>query len=135
MKKLKALFLLGIIALVSCEEVTDPLNCSPTIVCTEQFESFSFDLTDSDNQPILLDNFYSQNLDNGNIYDFSDASDQLSGNTYIIITDAQRNELKQEGTTIRFFGEKDGQIIVQEDFLIGHDCCHIVPLEGIGVGN
>ena len=133
--KLKVLFLLSVLMIVACEESAAPVECNEDIACTEQFVMFTYSPKDNENQAIILDGYYSQNMDNGNIYDDFQEQDFLDAGVYMVITDQQRGDLKKNGTTIRFFGQKDGNVIIQQDFLIGHDCCHIVPLEGPGVGN
>ena len=123
--------MLSCLTYVACEDLNQADDCATDIVCTQQFEIHTYTLLDSIDQPIILDNYYSQNLENGNIYDFdAELTDFLAANEYLIITDAQMNELKRSGTRIRFFGEKNGEIIVQEDFLVGHNCCHIEVFEG-----
>ncbi len=122
-----------VILMAGCADGINPIECGTNLMCTDQFEIHIYEAVDGENNPITLDSFYSQNLDNGNIYDFSEHVDIVDGNTYVVITDAEMDEVKRNGTTIRFFGEKDGEVIIQEDFLVGHDCCHIVVLEGPGV--
>lgn len=133
--KYKLLFLLSLFIIAGCESSTEPTECDENIACTEQFVMFTFSPTDSEDQPIYFDAYYSQNIDNGNVYDSFDEQDFLDAGTYMVITDQEMEEVKKDGTTIRFFGQKDGQVIIEQDFLIGHDCCHILPLEGPGIGN
>ena len=136
MKKIGLMMLVGIAFLgLSCEETQAPLECDLDLVCTENFVSLSYRPQDELDNGILLDNYYSQNLDNGNTYDFRNPDLARADSSYVLITDAQINEVQSSGTVIRFFGEANGQIIVEQDFLVGHDCCHVVLLQGPGTSN
>jgi len=128
--KYSILILFTFLIFIGCEVASDPLDCESPTICTEEFVTFTYSPKDNEGQTIVLDAFYAQNMDNGNIYDDFQEQKFLNSGVYIIITDAEMNEVHSKGTTIRFFGQKGGQVIIQEDFLVGHDCCHIVPLEG-----
>jgi hypothetical protein len=133
--KYKFLFLLSILIIAGCEESSGPDDCPENIGCTEQFVMFTFSPTDSEDKPVYFDAYYSQNMDNSKVYDSFDEQDFLDAGTYMVLTDQEMEDLKKTGTVIRFFGQLDGDVIFEQDFLIGHDCCHILPLEGPGVGN
>ncbi len=116
----------------SCTNEDDSLNtsdCPADIVCTLVFTSLTFSPKDANNQPISLDSFYAQNLDNGNTYSIS-SGNLLNTTTFTVITDNEIDEIQRNGTNIRFIGLQGDQIVVQQDFVVGHDCCHVVPLSG-----
>ncbi|MFT6872984.1 MAG: hypothetical protein ACJAVN_001998 [Roseivirga sp.] len=133
MKKLIYSILLINLVVFSCTNEDDGMNnisdCPTDIVCTEIFVSLTFSPKDINNQPITLDSFYAQNLDNGNTYS-TENNDFAQENSYIVVTDAQIGEINKAGTNIRFIGLKGDEIVVQQDFMIGHDCCHVIPLNG-----
>ena len=134
MKNLRLLpLLIGSFMVISCGEEQIPEECLEEIVCTAHLEIFTFQVNDSNGNPTTLDGYYSQNMENGNIYDLSGFFHDFQSGHYAVISDEQLKEIKKNGTIIRFIGEKNGQIAVQEDFLIGHNCCHIVPLQGKGI--
>ena len=127
------LVLCTVLTVFSCDEQSAPLQCPPDLACTEIFISFAYAPLDNTDEPLLLDTYYSRNLDNGQTYTFGEADDTRTLGNYTVITDAQIEEINATGTFIRFIGVKDGEIVLEQDFLIGHDCCHIVPLEGPGI--
>ncbi|MFY0592522.1 hypothetical protein [Roseivirga sp.] len=134
MKKRYFLFLTIALLFSACDQSDDSLisnflGCSSTMGCTEIFISLSYTPIDDNNQPIVLDNFYTQNLDNGNTYSIQDHNLDLQ-NSYIVIDDDQLAEINKTGTNIRFFGIVDDQIVLQQDFVVGHDCCHVIPVSG-----
>ncbi len=116
-----------------CVEDSQPLECSNDIGCTEVFVTFTYAPTDNQGNAIILDSYYSQNLDNGQTYSFVEEDVQLNQGLYTVITDAQMDQLASSGTGIRFIGLKNDEIVLQQDFVIGHDCCHIVPVQGPGI--
>lgn len=133
MKKLVYLILSISFIIASCASEDEPLttdnDCPPNLSCTEIFVSLTFSPKDGNNQPIILDSFYSQNLDNGNTYSIQNTNVSTQ-NSYVVITDAFIEEIQKKGTQIRFIGLIGNQIMVQQDFLIGHDCCHVEGLDG-----
>lgn len=132
MKKLISTVLLSLIILCSCSNEDDSLgnsDCPTDIVCTLILKSLTFSPKGDNDQAILLDSFYAQNLDNGNTYSI-ESNDQLNSTRYIVISDAQIGEINKSGTNIRFIGLQNDQIVVQQDFVVGHDCCHVLPLAG-----
>lgn len=133
MKKTQILMIVALMfGMMACDDDTSaPLECTQDdLVCTEIFITLTFSPLDDTDSLQELDNYYSQNLDNGNIYNFSNLAGAGNIGGYIYITDAQLEEVKSSGTTIRFIGEKDGVIVVEEDFVVGHDCCHVQLIEG-----
>lgn len=134
MKKRGLIVLMGMMLIIQgCTEDSQPLECSADIGCTEVFVTFTYGPTDNQGEAIILDSYYSQNLDNGQTYSFTESDNQLSPGLYTVITDAQMDQLSSTGTGIRFVGVKNDRIVLEQDFVVGHDCCHIVPLQGPGI--
>lgn len=133
MKKLFFLFILNSVFIFSCSNTDDSISnlidCSANIGCTEVFVSLTFSPKNENGQPIMLDSFYSQNLDNGKTYSIS-SGNLLNTTSYVVVTDGQLDEINQSGTNVRFFGLQGNQIVIQQDFVVGHNCCHVVPLSG-----
>jgi len=118
---------------ISCEEDANPLECSADLVCTEIFVTVQYAPKDSENNPLIFDSFYSHNLDEGSIYNYNSVNTANDEGNYLVITDQEIGDLISSGTTIRFIGEIDGEVVHEQDFLIGHDCCHVQLLEGPGL--
>lgn len=131
MKRLIFLLSVCLLALSSCEEnmTYEELLCPEDIACTEELRYLSYS-PKHNGKPVILDEYYVKNLDNGNFYQRSEAVDHLPEGSYLVITDQYKSELRQDGTILRFFGIQNGQITLQVDFKVGHDCCHIIPLGG-----
>jgi len=131
MKQLFSLLSICVLLVFSCDEdVTRNENiCQEDLPCTEELRFLTYS-PKVNGEAVILDDYYVKNLDNGNYYQSSSLIAYMDEGTYLIISDVRRQELRQSGTTLRFFGIKNGQIILQTDFEVGHDCCHIVPLSG-----
>ncbi|HEY9117497.1 MAG TPA: hypothetical protein VIN11_06705 [Roseivirga sp.] len=115
----------------SCGEGANPNldDCPAELLCTEELRSYTYTPTEN-GEPLILDNFYVRNMENGNIYPNANLNTVTAPGTYLVITDMAFNEIKKSGSLIRFFGIKNNQIVIQTDFMVGHDCCHVIPLEG-----
>ena len=131
MKRLIVVLSLSLALVFSCQEepLQNEVNCLANVLCTEELRYLTYS-PKLNEKPVILDDYYVKNLDNGNVYQSSSLVDHMPQGTYLIISDVRRLELQQSGTVLRFFGIKNGQIFIQKDFVVGHDCCHIVPIEG-----
>lgn len=120
-----------LLGLASCSDDASPndQDCPTELLCTEQFVSLTFSPR-VNGEFVELDSYYTQNLDNGMAYIFDSDHNLPISEFYIVISDAQLNDIDKEGTTLRFFGTKDNQLVIEQDFIVGHDCCHVIPLEG-----
>ena len=49
---------------------------------------------------------------------------------HIVISDSELDQIDFDGTTLVFEGWLDGIIVINQEFVIGRDCCHIEKLEG-----
>ena len=131
MKRSVFISLVALFLFQACGEnrIPDPEDCPAELLCTEEFVSLIYRPT-VNGELTPLDSYYSQNLDNGNTYNFVDPTMSQLWNAYIVISDGEFEEIQKEGTTIRFFGIRDNEVVIEEDFVVGHDCCHVIPLEG-----
>jgi len=126
------LFLL-LLPFFSCND--ESLDCPDNIACTEQFEIILVKISDSQGSPVQLDNYFTVDLQSDEIYDFQsqdtylDSILRVNGN-YILFTDGQMDKINKSGTRFSFKGFINSTEVVSEKFLIGHDCCHVVLLEG-----
>ena len=108
-------------------DVTTP-ECPVDLLCTEQFEIITVTVTEN-GEPVTLDNFKTVNMANGKIYDFQ-GSEFLEPGVYILVTDGQFDEIAKDGTSLRFEGSIQDAVVVDEIFEVGHDCCHVLLVDG-----
>lgn len=117
------LLLLGFVA-VSCNDEDD---CQGDLVCTEEFRTILITVVDTDGEAVTLDSFTVTNLDTDTVLDVEGVQG-LDG--YPIANDAMFNEIPKDGQRIEFVGLLNGAEVIRETFLVGHDCCHVILLEG-----
>lgn len=129
MKRYLLLPLLFLLVYSCGEKAPDEiLDCPGNLACTEELRHITYSPMEN-GEPVMLDHYYIKNLDNGQIYQSNPAVIQNEG-TYLIVTDLEMDQLRQSGTILRFFGIIDNKIVLETDFKVGKDCCHIVPLGG-----
>lgn len=127
---LQLFLLLFSFSFISCEEENvDSDDCKDTIICTEEFKTISLEITNSDGDPVVLDDFYTF-YDSRKKFEYELNDIQQGLGIYPVLTDAEMDEIEKEGTTLIFVGEKDGRNIVEHQMVIGHDCCHVQLIEG-----
>jgi hypothetical protein len=116
---------------MSCEdENISKDDCDfESIICTEEFRSITLEITDLDGNPVILDDFYTF-YDSRKKFEYELNDLQEGKGIYPVITDADLQELNREGSTLIFVGEKDGKNLVEHQMVIGHDCCHVLLIEG-----
>lgn len=118
--------ILLVMVVVSCDDDNNQ-NCSGNLVCTEEFRTVLIDVVDGDGAAITLDSFTATNLDTNTSIDLQ-SFQGIDG--YPIADDSMLNEIPREGQQIEFVGILNGEQVAKETFLVGHDCCHVIVLEG-----
>lgn len=128
MKKVFILSLL-IFVLASCENNVELPECPTDIACTEEFVILTLTPTEGEN-PVSLSSYEVVNLDNNEVYSFSNSLMLLPPGHYIGITDAEMDEIRKEGTPLLLRGTKENGQSYELAFEAGHNCCHVIPISG-----
>ncbi len=126
MKNLVYLFLLFV--LISCENTT-PDGCPQDLICTEQFEVLLLELQEN-GEPLILKEYEVVNLDNNNTYSYFNDIILIEAGTYIAITDSEFNEITKTGTSLLLKGKREDDSLFEVEYIVGHDCCHVIPVSG-----
>lgn len=104
-------------------------DCPDDIMCTMIFTSISVEVIDADDNPISLSNTQvtSQHLD-APLDSLPETPEQ---GQYTIVSDSHMPYLSHiQPRTFHFKGWLDGDLVVDEMYLIRHDCCHVELLDG-----
>lgn len=109
-------FSLGIFFLVSC----DAINPS---ACTLQFEIISIEVTGG-----TLDQTFTIQKDNNDTV-LTNAQ-PFTGSFYTVLDDSFQEELEGKQVEYRFVGLQQGSVVVDEDFVIEADVCHVQKVSG-----
>ena len=117
--------------IISCGDddgsTQDP--CASDLICTEEYRSILLTLEDSSGSPVILDAYTVTDEESGTIVDFS-TLDFFGEGAYVIAEDSQFESVDMDGTSFIFEGFINEESVVTASFLIGHDCCHIVKING-----
>lgn len=116
---MKHLTLFSLVALVSsCEIFSDD-----GLICTEEYRTIGIEVTGG-----TLEDHYTVRVSNGDTIRF--ASEFVFDNWYPVLADDYQEKLEGRTETFRFEGWIAEQIVVQEDFRIRADQCHIELVSG-----
>ena len=90
----------------------------------------SLDLFDTDGEKIYLDS--SKTFLKGKvIYSQNYLQSGFSAIPYhVVITDSEMNIISSEGSNLQFNGWIDGALVVEADYIVSKDCCHIEKVQG-----
>jgi hypothetical protein len=127
---LSAIFL-SCLLFPNCEnqDKTDD-NCDYTI-CTDIFISVVLNLKHtSDNSPYILSNYSVVRLSDD--VDITPTADSYSTSHgyYPIATDSKRELFKFKNVEVEFKGYLNGNLVIQKQYTITADCCHISLVQG-----
>jgi len=128
------LFLLWVahILVVSCDKDDDknnPPDCTD-VTCTEIFVTLTVTVKDASGVVVPLDSFSVVNLENN-----EDLTRELSANgfemarqtgTYPLFGDEYVESYQNDALTILFKGFIDGEEVVNAQYEVGADCCHVL---------
>lgn len=142
---MRHVFLISLVVLFSCNDgvrtAIDPSNCATDVevpnidcnddACTKELVTIWVEVLDQDGNGVIFDEFSLTNLDTGEEIQINSYINYaiVAGN-YIIAEDQMFESVEQQGTCIEFRGSINGELIVRQTFLIGHDCCHVVRWAG-----
>jgi hypothetical protein len=119
---------LSIILLFSCTK-KESAECPEDLACTEVFVSINVQVKNTKNENVHLFKTITEIEGDDTILvktNFTSLSDN-----YVIVDDLSKKDLKKAGSKVTFKGfDESNQLIVNEEYLIGHDCCHVIKLSG-----
>lgn len=109
-------------------------DCPEGIMCTQEFRTVTITIQNGNGKPYALDNYQSTLVSSGEKIPlqkeiFQDSLFQSAGQ-YPILTDSEMKLVKKQGSAIDFIGFKGGKEVIKKNFVIGHDCCHIILVSG-----
>jgi hypothetical protein len=115
-----------------CEN-NDANDCTNQ-ACTEVFKTIVVTIKDSENNPVVLDSFKVTNLENGD-----DLTRELNNTEfeamrekgiYPLFGDEYARGFSNREVEINFKGYIDNEEIINSDYKVGADCCHVILISG-----
>ncbi len=132
MKKLNYLpsLLIGTaIAFTGCKDENVTECDVESLVCTEIFTTVNISVTDSKSNPFQLDSIAVTKIGSSTPL-FTENPEASVEGLYKLISDAEMESITKEGSEVNFEGFKAGVKVVDEDYKVGHNCCHVVFIQG-----
>ncbi len=130
MKNFPAIFFLFFILFQSCSEDEEDRNG----ICTDEYRTIVVSITDSQGVPVALDDFKVVVLKNGRdiTIELTDATFQFmrERGTYPIFSDKYHEEYRQQELDITFTGFIDNREVVNSNYRVGADHCHVYHISG-----
>jgi len=131
MKLLSTLLLCALCYIIltsgACAKKQERTDCPPNTPCTMMFASVSVNITDEKGEPVTFSEIYTLRKSTGEILTYMHPAIEHS---YIVVDDSYQKNLVNQTDTFQLIGKKDGEIIMNEPFVINADCCHINKLSG-----
>ena len=124
--KATTLFLSLALLIFSCNN--EGTDCENTI-CTTDFRVVSVKIVDQSGASVELTRSEVADAD-GNVFirDMSDVD--RTELFYLIASDGNQGDLKLGENTVTFRGWIDDELVVEQEYVIGLDCCHISKVSG-----
>jgi hypothetical protein len=130
--KISVYLVLVFLCFTGCEN-NDTSDCANK-ACTEVFKTIVVTIKDSENNPVVLDSFKVTNLENGG--DLTRELDNVEFETmsengvYPLFGDEYAGDFSNSEVEINFKGYIDNQEIINSDYMVGADCCHVILISG-----
>ena len=130
-----ALILFSFSIVASCNDKDENTLQDCTMVsCTQNFVTLTVSAKDASGAAILLDSYEVIDVDSGKNLtdDFNDEENQYlkEQGLYPILSDANRVKYQNSTATLTFKGYISNEEVINEEFVVGADCCHVSLISG-----
>ena len=116
---------------LSCND--DKSDCTDTF-CTHNFVTITVFIKDTNDNPVAIDTFEVLIIESGiditRIVNDSEFEIMRQNGTYPLFGDEYQQSYANTEVQINFKGIINNQVIVNEDFTVGADCCHVNLISG-----
>ncbi|TDN79658.1 hypothetical protein DET49_13620 [Salegentibacter sp. 24] len=124
---LRFTFFIGIILFtISCQEENTG-KCNG--FCTEEFRSITVEITDTQENPVVLDSISITDITKERELEFN-SEHQFEDGIYTIFNDNLVSSYKNQEIALLFRGYINDELIVEETYQVGADCCHVYHSSG-----
>ena len=123
---MKLLFLILLINFLACNRMPEIQPCPTDIACTEEFRTIGVTIT-QDNQPLNLDRYTVTT--EGEALELDNNLGMGSG-WHTLFTDAFQKTYQNREITLSLKGYLGTEMVVNQDYVVGADCCHIYLVSG-----
>jgi hypothetical protein len=128
----KLIYFIILLPFLSCNN-DDSDDCND-VFCTQDFRTIVVSIQDSDSDPIALDSFevviIGTGIDITRNVNESEFEIMKQHGTYPLFGDEYQQSYANREVELNFKGIINNQIIVNKDFTVGANCCHINLVSG-----
>ncbi len=126
---MKNLFLLVALSVFMCVGCSDnkSTDCSEAI-CTDVYISIPITVIYEDGSIAKLDSYEVKEVETGKVRDVWGPIEGYDACT--IASDLDREDFYNKEVKLQLIGKIAGKIVVQEEYTVTADCCHVCLLEG-----
>lgn len=122
--------LLSFCGLLSCSKLLKEADCPSDIVCTAVFAQINLSILDENGKNVTPSRTETRSLDGS----FQVSREVTGQHDIVVADDGDLKKLSKDGTQLIFkaFINIYGQEvpILEQAFIIGHDCCHVIRISG-----
>jgi len=118
---------LFIFVLIGCCD--NNLDCIG-VACTEEYVTLIVTIIDSEYNPIELDSYKVVLIDTFQDITINESDWMKNLGIYPLFSDSYTNDYLNDSVEINFMGYINNKIVVNENYIVGADCCHVHLIEG-----
>jgi len=127
--------LITVLLTLNCSDngTDDAPNCSDAI-CTEEYRTITVSVKDKEGVAVALDYFEVVDLSNGDDITLDVSSSEFAwmakNGAYPLFSDKYVAKYSNKKLGINFKAYVDDKLLVDSDYVVGADCCHVTLIEG-----
>lgn len=132
MKRTIALLLtIGTLSLTACDKATNGAGACDNVACTAIYVTISVNLQDINKNDVSLSSYYVIRKSTGDTVTIPHTHVGIPNSSpYPVFSDYHLDWFKNQSDFFRFVGIMNGQVVVDQEFFISADCCHIKKESG-----
>lgn len=109
-------------------------DCPKDLLCTMDYKMIVIDVKEEEEGYFYLDSvgvFYTEQPSrNFYLKSYEEMITEQSGFGLLLAEDANMMHIERKGTKLTMVGYKAGKEVFRQNYIVGHDCCHVVLLSG-----
>ena len=112
----------------TCDKQAPRQSCDG-VICTMEFAMVTVAVKDQNGNTVPLDSTITRNK-SGLMVSNSNQSSPAGDGRYVVADDSYQKALALRSEEVIFTGYKSGQKVIEQNFIISADCCHISKVSG-----
>jgi hypothetical protein len=105
-------------------------ECTGAEICTEVYVTIRITVKNKSGNSAILDSIRTIIASTGEILPAEFDQNPGFEGVYTLIGDQSLKKISKKGTALQVEGYQNGLLVVDEPYLIGHDCCHLIKKSG-----